>query len=383
MKKVGIITLFHGSLNFGGVLQACALCKALDQLGIPNEQIRCIYEEEPDEKRTLAGTLKKLMNPKVVWNRIRYELNGMKSEQQKSGRREAFAGFNQRHVHSSQRVYTTSNVHECLGDYGAFITGSDQVWNPDWYCRTYFLDFVPSDVTKISYAASLGKSSLTEIQQERFRKHLQDYKAVSVRESDAVGIVAPLSPVPVECVLDPTLLLEKEQWYDVCADRLVEGEYLFYYFLGKDGPEAALAEEYARRTGLKIAGIPNSARDFSKTETIVYDHEIMDASPAEFLSLIRHAKVVLTDSFHATVFSNLFEKEYFAFPRADHDGMNSRILRVASLHDTLERFCDTPEKKTVAHMENAAPIDWNRPLPELKQVRDDSLRFLKNNLSDC
>lgn len=382
MKKVGIITLFHGSLNFGGVLQACALCKALDQLGIPNEQIRCVFEEEEEEKRTLAGTLKKLVNPKVVWNRIKYELNGMKSEQQKSGRREAFAGFNARHVHSTERVYTTANVHECLGNYGAFITGSDQVWNPEWYSRTLFLDFVPSHMTKIAYAASLGKSALTEKQQEKFRAHLKDYRAVSVRESDAVDIVAPLSPVPVESVLDPTLLLEKEQWHDVCADRLVEEEYLFYYFLGKDGPEAALAEEYARKTGLKIAGIPNSARDFSKKETITYDHEVMDASPAEFLSLIRHAKVVLTDSFHATVFSNVFEKEYFAFPRAGHDGMNSRILRVASLHDTLERFCDTPEKRTVGHMESAVPVDWSRPLPELQRERQASLDFLRKNLGE-
>ena len=211
-------------------------------------------------------------------------------------------------------------------------------------------------------------------------KHLKDFKAVSVRETDAVDIVSPLSPVKVMCTLDPTLLLEKEEWYDVCAERQVEEDYIFYYFLGKDGPEAALAEEYARKTGLKIAGIPNSARDFTKTESITYDHEVMDASPAEFLSLIRHAKVVLTDSFHATVFANIFGKEYFAFPRAGHDGMNSRIYRVASLHETLDRFCDTPEKKTVAHMENMPAIDWSRPLPELDRERKASLDFLRNNL---
>ena len=380
MKKTGIITLYHGSLNFGGVLQACALCKALDQLGIPNEQIRCVYEEEEEVQRTLLGTLKKLVNPRVVWNRIQYELNGMKSEKQKSGRREAFAKFNARHIHSSGKVYTTANIQECLHDYDSFITGSDQVWNPDWYSRTLFLDFVPADMPKIAYAASLGKSSLTEKQQARFQNHLKDYRAVSVRESDAVDIVTPLSPVKVECVLDPTLLLKKEEWYDVCGPRQVEGDYIFYYFLGKDGPEAALAEEYARKTGLKLAGIPNSARDFSKTETIVYDHEVMDASPAEFLSLIRHAKLVLTDSFHASVFSNIFEKEYFVFPRAGHDGMNSRILRVTSLFETAERFCDTAEKKTVAHMESMPPIDWSRPLPDLEKEREKSLDFLRKNL---
>ena len=381
MKKVGIITLFHGSLNFGGVLQACALCKALDQLGISNEQIRCVYEEE-EEERTLLGTLKKLMNPKIVWNRIRYELNGIKSEKQKSGRREAFAEFNRKHVPASERVYTSSNVRECLGDYDAFITGSDQVWNPEWFCPTFYLDFVPSNVPKVSYAASLGKSSLTEKQQEKIKPLLQDFQAVSVRETDAVDLIAPLSPVDVCCVLDPTLLLTRDQWDSVCAERLVEEDYLFYYFLGKDAEEAALTEEYARKMGLKIAGIPNSARDFSKTETITYDHMVMDASPAEFLSLIRHAKCVITDSFHATVFANVFGKEYFVFPRAGHAGMTSRIERVATLFETMDRFCDVPEKKTIAHMQSLPPIDRDRPLPKLEEARRFSLAFLKENLGE-
>lgn len=380
MKKVGIITLFHGSMNYGGVLQACALCRVLDQMGIPNEQIRCVYEEER-EKRTLAQTIRKLLDPRVVLRRIRYEINGIRSEKEKSGRQEVFGRFNKQFVNSSERVYHAGTIHECLGEYDAFITGSDQVWNPEWYCPTLFLDFVPSDKPKIAYAASLGKSSLTEAQQEKFRNNLKDFRAISVREADAVDIVSPLSAVKVECVLDPTLVLDKEQWEQIAAPRLVEEDYLFYYFLGKDGPEASLAMEYAAAHGLKIAGIPSAARDFTKTETVVYDHEIMDASPAEFLSLIRHAAVVLTDSFHATVFSNVFEKEFYSFPRQGHDGMNSRIYRVTDLFETGERFCDTPEKKTLAYMDRLLTIDRNRPLPKLEQQRAESLAFLRNNLT--
>lgn len=390
MKKVGIITLFHRSLNFGGVLQACALCKALDQLGIPSEQIRCVYGGEDETvERTFMTVLKKLMNPKIVWKRICYEVNHIlyevkraKSEKQKAGRRQAFDEFIGKHIPVSKRIYTASNVHECLKEYDAFITGSDQVWNPEWFYPIYFLSFVPSNVSKISYAASLGKSSLTENQQAKYQSLLQDFKAISVRETDAVDIIAPLAPVEVSCVLDPTLLLSREQWDEVCAERLVEGDYLFYYFLGKDAEEAALTREYARKTGLKIAGIPNAARDFSKTETITYDHMVKDASPAEFLSLIRYAKCVVTDSFHATVFANVFEKEYFVFPRAGHPGMTSRIERVATLFETMDRFCDVPEKKTVEHMQSLPRIDWNRPLPKLEEARCFSFDFLKKNLGE-
>lgn len=381
MKPVGIITLFHGSLNFGGVLQACALCKALDQLGIPNEQIRCIFTVE-EEKRDLGQTLKKLMNPKIVWRRIKYELNGRRSEQQKSGRREAFAKFNDAHVPSSGRVYTSANIRECLPEYSAFITGSDQVWNPDWYCPTMFLDFVPSDRTKLSYAASLGKSSLTETQKEQFQNHLKDFTAVSVREVDAVDMVAPLSPVNVECVLDPTLLLSEEQWETISAKRLIEEDYLFYYFLGADAEEAALAESYAREKGLKIVGIPSAARDFSKQEIIHYDHVIWDASPAEFLSLIKHARCVFTDSFHATVFSSVFRKEHIVFPRAHNAGMTSRILRIASLFETHDHFCDTPEKKQLQYLLQLKPISYDRELPELERQRKMSLDYLRKHLEN-
>lgn len=381
MKPVGIITLFHGSLNFGGVLQACALCKALDQLGIPNEQIRCIFTVE-EEKRDLGQTLKKLMNPKIVWRRIKYELNGRRSEQQKSGRRVAFAKFNDAHVPSSGRVYTSANIRECLPEYSAFITGSDQVWNPDWYCPTMFLDFVPSDRTKLSYAASLGKSSLTETQKEQFQNHLKDFTAVSVREVDAVDMVAPLSPVNVECVLDPTLLLSEEQWETISAKRLIEEDYLFYYFLGADAEEAALAESYAREKGLKIVGIPSAARDFSKQEIIHYDHVIWDASPAEFLSLIKHARCVFTDSFHATVFSSVFRKEHIVFPRAHNAGMTSRILRIASLFETHDHFCDTPEKKQLQYLLQLKPISYDRELPELERQRKMSLDYLRKHLEN-
>lgn len=380
MKRVGILTLYHGSMNFGGVLQACALCRVLDQLEIPNEQIRCIYAEE-EEKRELGQTLKKLLNPKVVWRRIQYELNGWRSERQKSGRREAFARFNEKHVPSSGRVYTSANIRECLTEYSAFVTGSDQVWNPDWYCPTLFLDFVPEGTTKLAYAASLGKSSLTEEQKGKFREHLKDFTAVSVREMDAVDIVQPLSPVTVECVLDPTLLLTGEQWGEFCADRLVDGDYLFYYFLGEDANEAELVQAFARKHGLKIIGIPSAARDFSKKERISYDQMIWDASPAEFLSLIRHASYVFTDSFHATVFSCVFRREHFTFPRAGHSGMTSRIQRVASLFETLDHFCDTPDKASLEHIAQLAPIDYTRELSELEQMRKFSMDYLKQHLS--
>ena len=380
MKKVGIITLFHGSLNYGGVLQACALSKALDHLGIPNEQIRCVFDVEEEEQRTVLGTLKKLMNPRTVWNRIQYDRNARKAEQNRAGRREAFAAFNARYVPGSDRVYSTADIQECLGNYDAFVTGSDQVWNPEWYCRTLFLDFVPSDRAKISYAASLGKGSLTERQQQRIRDHLKDFRAVSVRETNAVELIAPLSPVPVACTLDPTLLLTGEQWQQICAEKMTQEKYIFCYFLGSDQEAAAAIQEYADQKHCRIAGIPYIIADHSEKSTISYDLVYPDASPAEFLSLIRNAEAVFTDSFHATVFSNLFEKEHFVFPRSGHSAMGSRIHRVTEIFGTTERFCDTPQKRTMEYLTKLPPIGKTVRQADLEQLRNASMEYLYRNL---
>lgn len=382
MKKVGIITLFHGSMNYGGVLQACALCKALEQLEIPSEQIRCVYiEQEPP--RDWGRTLKKLMNPGIVWNRIRYEIRGRQKERAKSGRQAAFSEFNTRFVPSSQQVYTSENVAKCLPDYGAFVTGSDQVWNPDWYCPTLFLDFVPEGKKKIAYGASLGKSSLSREQQAIVENHLRSFQAISVRESDAVNILTPLAQAPVECVLDPTLLLTREQWEGVCEPRMVEQPYLFYYFLGADREQYQLVREYAEKHGLKIVGIPNAARDFEKEENMDYDATFPDAGPGDFLSLIRYADTVFTDSFHATVFSNVFSRAFFVFPREGSPGMSSRIHQVTALFHTQERFCDSPERRTMAYLEETEPIAPGEELLELEQMRRTSQNFLIRNLRPC
>ena len=180
-------------------------------------------------------------------------------------------------------------------------------------------------------------------------------------------------------MLDPTLLLTQEQWDEVCADRLVEGDYLFYYFLGKDANEAALAEEYARKNGWKIVGIPSAAGDFGNRDRIHYDQKFMNISPAEFLSLIKFARCVFTDSFHATVFSCLFRKAYFVFPRSEHSGMSGRVRGVAALFGTLDRFCDVPEKKTLDYVQNLAPVEDDREYPELEKRREASLAYLKKN----
>ena len=378
MKKVGIVTHFHGSLNYGGVLQACALCRVLEQMDMAPEQIR--FTMDYIRKRSLGQTVLKLLNPVLVWNYADYKIRSTWRSKALGGRRIAFQNFNKQFVPSTKTVYNPDSIKECGENYDAFITGSDQVWNPDAYFGAYFLDFAPSGKPKLSYAASVGKSELTEPMQEIYRGDLEDFTAISVREKNAVGIIQPLTSLPVQQVLDPTLLLKKEQWDDLCAERLVEGEYLFCFFLGYNPQARKLAKEYAAKHGLKIVTIPHASSLYVSGGSTWGDVRIWDASPAEFLSLVKHAACVFTDSFHACAFSTVYEKNFFVVHRAGRPGMSGRIYSLLELLGCEGHFCDTEEKMQRSYLESLEPVDYDKPKAELENLREKSFAYLRKNL---
>lgn len=379
MKKVGVITHFHGSMNYGGVLQACALCRVLKEMDVEAEQIR--FTMDYIRKRSLGQTLLKLMNPVLVRDFAEYKIRAFWRSRNLGNRGKAFRSFNADHVPSTQRVFNPDSVKECAAAYDAFITGSDQVWNPDAYFGAYFLDFVPTGKKKLSYAASVGKSSLSEPMQEIYRGHLEDFTAISVREKNAVDIIQPLTQLPVEQVLDPTLLLTKEQWDEMSAPRLVEEKYMFCFFLGYNPQARALAKAYARKHGLKIATIPHASSLYVAGGNTWGDHRFWDASPAEFLSLVKHAQCVFTDSFHACAFSSVYQKNFFVVQRAGHAGMSGRIYSLLSLLECEDHFCDSQEKLELSYVDALKAVDYSAPKPELEALRSRSLAYLERNLA--
>lgn len=378
MKKVGIVTHFHGSMNYGGVLQACALCRVLEGMELEPQQIR--FTMDYIRKRSLGQTILKVMNPVLVCELVEYRIRSFWRSKKLRNRRAAFQSFNRKFIPSTETVYNPDSIKECGEIYDAFITGSDQVWNPDAYFGSYFLDFVPSGKPKLSYAASVGKSELSGPIQEIYRGHLEDFTAISVREKNAVDIIQPLTDLPVQQVLDPTLLLKKEQWDDICAERLVDGKYLFCFFLGYNPQARKLAEEYARKHGQKIVTIPHASSLFVSGGSTWGDKLVWDASPAEFLSLVKYAECVFTDSFHACAFSSVYEKNFFVVYRAGHAGMSGRIYSLLELLDCEDHFCDVGEKLQLSYLETLEPVSYAEPKPELEALRERSFAYLRRNL---
>lgn len=381
LVRIGILSHYFNSHNYGGNLQTYAFCQLLVRLGYDAQQVA--YQVNTlSSKVSIFERIKRQKSVKQLIQSVFIKTMNKFFRAKFSQRNLSIARFNAGIPHS-ENIYTVKNILDCT-DYDIYITGSDQVWNPDWTEETTFLlDFVPEGKKKLAYAASIGKKELTKEQQEVFREKLADFAAVSVREEDAVDLLRELSPVPVVQTLDPTLLLTREQWDEVCSERLIPEKYIFTYFLGADTNQRNVATEFAKKKGLPIVTLPFLEGAFRKCDAFFGDKKLYDISPADFVSLIKHAEYVLTDSFHACVFSSIYQKEFFAFQRLGHAGMGGRLYSLTKLFHSEDHFCDIQERATLNYIENLEKIDYAKPHPELDSMRTQSFEFLRRNLTNA
>lgn len=388
--RVGIITLYHNSINYGGNLQAYALCKYFMKRKIDVEQIDYnpqIFDTKKDKLRRIAkkgifGAIQSVVNKffsvlKEKYRNSIYDIDSIIIE-----RRSAFHKFNREIIPHSSIVYNGKTIDSSVDLYDVFITGSDQVWNFAWYRGEYFLDFVPRNKKKVSYAASFSMSDLSESQKEIVKKSLKSFTAVSVREKDAAEFLSRILDKQVEFVLDPTLLLDIEDWEEICANRMFAEEYVFAYFLGDNLNAVKLAREFAHKKNMKLVLIPYASGFFRMNDAKFADCKILDASPEQFLSLIKYASFVFTDSFHAVVFSFIFQRQFFVFNRDKNLSMSSRIVSLTEMLNIEERFCNSKDKEHYKYIDTMKPIDYSCEFKQFTILRQISFDFINKNILD-
>ena len=311
--------------------------------------------------------------------RARAALNGIIRHQQIKNwkkRENAFYSFQQTIPHSS-KVYNKDTIVQASEDYDLFITGSDQVLNTDWYHPAFFLEFVPDNKKKIAYAASIGKCELDDRTRQIFEKTLQSFTAISVRETDAADMIRECTEVPVTQTLDPTMVLTAEQWDELCAPPVVQEPYVFCFLLGEGIQERKLVQEYAAKKGCKLVTLPHFPCRYLPADNNFGDIMLYDISPAEFISLIKYAQVIFTDSFHATAFSSIYQKEYFVFERTGARSMRSRVVSLTNLFACEGHFLCMPEMMTVEYIDSIKPIEYDRMAEKLAMERQKSIEFLR------
>lgn len=373
--KVGILTHFHKSTNYGGVLQAYALCRYLNDSGYDARQILYTHVSSPITPQRMTV---KLFFEKVL-SRIERRVYDKKNRAIRARMESSFFDFRDAVFHTEEE-YTSETISQVKNDFDAFIVGSDQVWNPVWYDSAYMLDFVYDGARKISYAASMGVGSLNEREALVFKSKLSDFDAISVRESVAGEVISKAIDRPVCVTVDPTLLLSAEDWDSVATDRKIDSPYVFAYFLGEDKKTRSLAERFAERNGLKLVVIPHLLGSYRKCDRKLKADFVEDASPRDFISLIKNAEYVFTDSFHASVFSLVYEKKFFVFHRGGKIKMGSRIRNLLQLFACEERFIET-DNGAMDRLMRLVDVDLKVDRKAFEEERRHSIEFLKSSLA--
>lgn len=375
--KIGILTHFHKSINYGGVLQAYALCKHLEKQGHTVQQI--LYTAQVRRLDPPELTLKDKYQ-KII-KRIQRRYNASRNIAVKKRMESLFFPFRD-FVSHTENEYTKQNITDIAEEFDIIIAGSDQIWNPDWYDGTYMLDFVGPSVSKISYAASMGVSTLTQQQKKTYKEHLGSLKKISVRETEAAEILSEALEREVEVCVDPTLLLSAEDWDEIAGKKKTGERYVFLYMLGDDIKVKKLAEKFAKQKSLRLVFIPDLIGEYRPSDKKLKGEAVTDATPNDFISLIKHADYIFTDSFHACVFSLLYKKEFFAFERCAAQKTGSRIRNLTEMFACADRFCATEKERSLNYLTECPPIDYFSQKPLFEKAKQSSAQFLDMSISD-
>ena len=284
-----------------------------------------------------------------------------------------FKNFEDNFLNLTKAVYVKNDLKNLSKKYDYIITGSDQVWN---YLitntdPTYLLDFVEDNYKKIAYAASFGVENVPDNLKEWYKNLLNDFKAISVREKQGQQIIKDLCNLDVPVVLDPTLLLNKNDWLKLNFHKVKRNKYILLYCLRKSDLLNEMAEKIKEVDDLELVALnPRTRFMYSKFSAAT-------AGPEEFVELFMNAEYVLTNSFHGMAFSINFNKKFLVdLDTKSAQNTNSRLLNILELLDLTDRIVSEPQDISKMYEE----IDYKKVNEILDIERQKSLSYLKTSL---
>lgn len=367
-KKTGILT-FHNAHNYGAVLQAYALKTKLNRMGYETAVLnyRNKYIDRNYRKVLHIDFWKRDILPSrwgKVFREVRDVCYGLPEWQRQWKVFETFIA--EKLLDGDSRQLSLQEVAEQECD--VYILGSDQIWARELthgMDPAYFGQFAP-EKKKISYAASVPNGSIPENEKPYFKEYLQSLSHISVREEKLADALSELTKREVETVIDPTLLLTSEDYGDLLFQKpLKQEKYVFAYFVVENEKLSTCAKKAAELLGCELVEL-----HYKKTPQIHGGNMIFDAGPREFLTYIKDAELVVTNSFHGTVFSILFQKKFYSVYQE-----NGRIENLLGFLGLTERHI-TDEKK----INPEEKIDYAQTESRLETYRRRSEAFLSNAL---
>lgn len=364
--KIAISTLI-GYYNYGNRLQNYALQEILKKMG--NDVVTIKDYSDITGKVSLKEKIVKAFKKGNLFKRLLGKLDGWSKKRNSEleiTRENNFKKFTNDYINET-KFYINQDTTDFSFDekIDCYIIGSDQVWNY-LFMTSFFYGFVEySDKPKLSYAASFGVDTIPRNYIADYRKGLDSLDFISVRESRGTELVKNIDDRESTVVLDPTLLLSKNDWKKLIKNnKKYDEKYVLTYFLDSPTKETLkYINDYSSSKGLVIKSL--------------YDIDFPDlwvADPSEFVNLISQSEAVFTDSFHGSVFSIIFEKYFEVFERNNKGPkMNSRIDTLLKDLGILDRWHDSTRI--------SQGIKYSEVKYKLCTRREQSLNYLQESLN--
>ncbi len=363
MNKIGTISynIYCNFTNYGSALQSWALHQAIKKTGNnpvlvdycpdvladkdPLNPYGNMWDQSEESKRMV-----KLSLPSV---RINYE---------------KFDRFYHEEFNRTSRKYTSKSFNEITREgIERFVCGSDTIFCPDEFGIDdgYYANYDVMRGNSVSYAASFGDPHFTDETYKLLNQRILDFKALGIRENLMVPYLKEHTDVPVQRVIDPTLLLNAEEYEPIIANPQLEDKYILLYSRRYSPKMEEYAERLAKEKGLRIVDISLRAVNAEKGHIMRYD-----AGVEEFLSLVKHAEFIVTNSFHGMIFSVQFRRPFVIFSREQCDNKIEEILSLFGLSDRI----------LIEGTEQFKTIEYDEVHRRIGIARNDSFGFLKMEL---
>lgn len=368
--RIGTISLNINApdFNYGAILHSWAFQQYLKRQSIVEYTEIIDYTMPILEGQNLKCPIKDAIigfHPKSL-------INYLKNSNMYQSRYRKFQKFIETNICKSSKKYTQATLNAAKLNYDCVICESDVIWSPGFsgghFDRSFFLALDSmKDMRKIAYAPSMANGNLNDEQEKELRELLQYPEYISCRESYEKEILEKYTDKSVSHVLDPVLLLDADSYKSICSKRLLTDKYLLLYLPVDDNKNLrTYAQKYAELHGLKILEISTKLKSYEKNQKKC----IGNAGIEEFLSAIKYADVVFTNSFHAICFSILFNVQFYAFSRA--------------YAKKVEDICETFELKNRFFADDKfieqKPIDYIRVNKKYNKLKQQSIQWLDSVL---
>lgn len=396
-KKVAIITWTRG-VNYGTILQAYSTCSTLQKHGFD----AVLLDDSTVTEEFKAACAQNGHNEKVqhsahsVPNRLTYYINKFKKaavvlsspkkyrayknqrtfERASSNKKQAFIKFKSEYLKLSP-PFSMSDYNKIGNEYDAFVCGSDQIWTvrskPEYFY--YYLGFTDPSKLRIAYAPCIGDNDIPDFARADIVKLVKRFDFVAMRDDHGARLISSALGRTVPTVLDPVLLKTSEEWKNELSLEKTNEKYLLCYILGTHKWYDSYITALSKELGLPLRWIP-----VNPEQAEFLDGDVSPCGPKEFVELLCNAEYVCTDSYHATLFSILFGKQFTVLERYSNDE-NSQNERFYSLFKMLG-INKTIISEKMFGKSDTYELEYDIIRSNLTEKRRKSLDYLLTSLND-